>query len=83
MTATRQDIEGWLRKFYADDDLTHMIVGLDTFDHENYPVYVKKSEDVRKRVEKLIESGNAFDEVYSKTYTFEEQMAERRARHFD
>lgn len=84
MTASRVDIEGWLRKLYEDDDLTHMIVACDTFDYENFPVYVKKDEDVRD-VAKNYEGPNmtAIDEVYSNTYTFEDQMKERRAYHWD
>lgn len=84
MTATRQDITGWLQKLYANDDYTHMIVACDTYDHDNFPVYVTKDEDVKER-EKELRSHDMqmVDEVYSKNHTLEEQMAEHRAFHYD
>lgn len=61
-----------------------MIVACDTFDYEDFPVYVKKNEDVRD-VAKRYEGPNMTKlmEVYSNTYTFEDQMAEHRAFHWD
>lgn len=84
MTATYKEIEGWLRQLFEDEDLTHMIVICDTFDHEDYPVYVKKDEDVRD-VAKEYEgkSMQRLMEVYSRSYAFEDQMKEQRAYHFD
>lgn len=84
MTTIRKEIEDWLRDLYADDDLTHMIVVCDTFDYEDYPVYVKKDQDVRD-VAKEYEGKNMqkIMEVYSKNYTFEDQMSEDRSYHWD
>jgi hypothetical protein len=83
MTATRIDIEGWLKRLYEDDGLTHMVVGCDTFDYMNYPRYVKKDEDVQEQVDEIRGRGDAVDEVYSAKHTFEEQMAERRAFNYE
>lgn len=81
---TRSEIENWLRRLYEDDDLSHMIVVCDTFDYEDYPAYVKKDEDVRDRAREIEDMKmQRLMEVYSKTYTLEDQMAERRAFHFD
>lgn len=84
MTATREDIEGWLRRLYEDDSITHMIVACDTFDYRNFPVYVHKGEDV-KEIAKQFEGPNMtnIDEVYSSKYTFDNQMQEDRAFHWD
>ena len=83
--ATKSVIEGWLKRLYEDENLTHMIVVCDTFDYEDYPVYVSKDEDVRLQAGKYAEGGNMqkLMEVYSRNYTFEEQMAEGRAFHYD
>lgn len=81
---SRATIGDWLSRLYEDDNLSHMIVVCDTFDHEDYPVYVKKSENVRDRAREY-EGKNMqrIMEVYSKTYSFEDQMKEHRAYHYD
>jgi hypothetical protein len=48
MTASKQDIREWFDKGVARK-ATHMLVICDTFDHEDYPVYVTSKEDARKR----------------------------------
>lgn len=84
MAATRTDISNWLDKLYADDDLTHMIVVCDTWDHEDYPVYVTKDQDVQEEREKHSNASmQRVMEVYSKSHTKESQMAEFRAFHYD
>lgn len=44
---TREDIERWLND--APKGATHMIVVCDTFDYEDYPVYVMPGEDVKEK----------------------------------
>lgn len=63
---------------------THMLVVCDTFNHENYPVYVKKDEYVHDvydeyhgpNMQKVLE-------VYSLKKPKEAQLQEVRAFHFD
>ena len=43
MAATYEEIKGWLDEGRKRKDITHMIVVCDTWDHEDYPVYVAKS----------------------------------------
>ena len=45
---TISDIRQWLKE--AKEEHTHMIVVCDTFDHEDYPVFVTKDEDVYAKV---------------------------------
>jgi hypothetical protein len=54
---------------------THMIVVCDTFDYEDFPVYVKKGEDVREIVQKYKDPDRMSKvmEVYSYKKTFEGQ----------
>lgn len=48
MGTTKEDIKEWIKRG-KDDGATHMIVVVDTFDWEDYPVYVKADEDCRKK----------------------------------
>lgn len=84
MAATRDDINRWLDELYANPDYTHMVVKMDWFDYDDYPVYVTRNEDVREVGRRVYESGvDKVVEVYSKRYTREHQMAEFRAFHYD
>lgn len=47
---TRDEIAGWLARG-QEEGATHMIVVCDTFDYDDYPVFVSTEEDVEKRVE--------------------------------
>ncbi|MBI2064724.1 MAG: hypothetical protein HYT62_01580 [Candidatus Yanofskybacteria bacterium] len=83
MATTQADIRGWLneaKKMKA----THVIVVCDTFDWEDYPVYVASNEDVRKKYSEY--NGPNMQkvmEVYSLKIDIESQLNERRAFHFD
>lgn len=80
MTATRSDIEDW----YATAErkgASHLIVGHDPFDHDNFPIYIMPGESVRDRLSGLTESGNSYDEVYDLSLDKAKQLAERRAMH--
>lgn len=46
MGTTKEDIEGWIKEG-QNKSATHLIVVCDTFDWEDYPVYVMPGEDVR------------------------------------
>ncbi len=49
MTSVVQ-IRGWLAEA-TKKGASHLVVVCDTWDHEDYPVYVMPGEDVQKRVE--------------------------------
>jgi hypothetical protein len=51
MAASRNDIKRWFERG-VEQKATHMIVVCDTFDHEDYPVYVKQGDDPHKEVKK-------------------------------
>jgi len=46
MKTTLKEIQGWLERA-IERKATHLIVACDTFDHEDYPVFVSKNENVR------------------------------------
>jgi hypothetical protein len=63
---------------------THMVVVCDTFDHEDYPVYVMPGGDARKTVNEY--SGKSMQRVmecYSLKKNIAAQLAEFRAYHYD
>lgn len=83
MTASLLDIKGWLsqaRKIGA----THLIVAVDTFDYENYPVYVSPKEDVEKEFMRITDqSMQRVDEIYNLSMDINKQLKENRAFHMD
>ncbi len=79
MTATRQDIERWLQSA-KEKGATHLIIVVDMYDHDNYPVYVSKDKDVREEEERIAsQSMQGVDEVYNMSMDIESQLSEQRA----
>lgn len=81
---TKNEIKSWLEYGQAQG-ATHMIVVCDTFDYEDYPVYVKPGEDPRKVAEKYQDFNrmSRVMEVYSYRYPIADQLKEERAFHYD
>lgn len=82
MAATRLDIQGWLTTGH-EKKATHVIVVVDTFDHEDYPVYVMAEENVRDRYEEF--NGKNMQrvmEVYNLSLPDDEQLAQKRVFNF-
>lgn len=48
MGTSKEDIKEWIQRG-IDQGATHMIVVCDTFDWDDYPVYVMPEEDARKK----------------------------------
>ncbi len=72
---TRKDIHEWLEK--AETEHTHMLVVVDTFDHEDYPVF---TDDVEKSIKYYsAASMQRIMEVYNLSKDFDEQLDEHRA----
>jgi hypothetical protein len=46
MALTREELEEWFERG-RNQGFTHMIVVCDTFDHEDYPVYVRRGDEVQ------------------------------------
>ncbi len=81
MTATRKDIVDWLEEAKTKG-ATHLIVAVDTYDHDNYPVMVMPGESCRDRVETICHSDmQGVDEVYDMSMDLQAQLREHRARH--
>jgi len=81
MAATKEDIARWVGKAKVEG-CTHLIVVCDTFDHDDYPVYVKPNEDVKERVSYYNKvSMQRVMEVYDMSMSLDSQLKEHRAYH--
>ena len=81
MPTTRATIAKWLDRLYDDESLTHMVVRVDWFDHEDYPQYISKDGDVLAEVNRATD--DRVMEVYSRNHDRDAQLAEYRAFHYD
>jgi hypothetical protein len=76
MAASRQDLSEWFDEGVSEG-ATHMIVVCDTFDWEDYPVFVKGN--VESKIEHYRQAPmQKIMEVYNLSISKQEQMAERR-----
>lgn len=77
MGTTVEDLREWFNRG-DEENATHMIVVCDTFDHEDYPVYVKKGESVHDKI-KYYQSAEMqrIMEVYTYKKTFQQQSGGR------
>ena len=81
MTATLQDIKYWIEKA-KEKGATHLIVVVDTYDHENYPVYVSEKQDINDEYARIMKSEmQGIDEIYNMSMDIDKQLAEHRAFH--
>lgn len=80
MAATKQDIIGWLNQGKSSN-ATHMIVVCDTYDYDDYPVYVHVGENVESKIRSHQGNMQKVMEVYSYALPLESQLNERRAYH--
>lgn len=82
MGTTKEEIRNWI-KYGQEQGATHMIVACDTYDWEDYPVYVMPTDDVRKKyadyngpnMQKVME-------VYNLQKDIEKQLGQYRAFEF-
>ncbi len=82
MAATINDIKRWLAQGEAKG-ATHVIVVCDTYDHEDYPVFVMPGENARKKGDECRGDMQRVMECYSLALGIPEQLREHRAQHWD
>jgi hypothetical protein len=81
--ANQNDIRLWLERG-KEERATHVIVACDTFEYEDYPVYVHSAEQATKEVARL--DGHNMQkvmEVYDLALDLESQLRERIAWHLE
>jgi hypothetical protein len=75
---TNTDMERWLNEGKRQK-ATHMLVVCDSFDYEDYPVYVKKGENVREVIDRVCKPDNMqrLMEVYNLSMDIKKQLKKR------
>ena len=87
MSTSVLQLERWFKEGLDDvrhpTPNTHMVIVCDTFDWEDYPIYVKENEDVREIAAQYDNKGfSKLMEVYDLRLDMAMQMAEHRAWHW-
>lgn len=80
--AQKSDIESWLAAG-VEKGATHMIVAVDGWDHEDYPVYVMPGENAREVADKY--DGKEMQrimEVYDLSMDHAQQLGQSRVMNF-
>ncbi len=74
MTAKLQDIRGYVERGQKNGS-THVIIACDTFDNDNYPVFVSPTENVREKIDDINKAKmQRIDEVYNLQIPIEPQL---------
>jgi hypothetical protein len=76
MTTTKQEISGWFDRGVAEG-ATHMVVVCDTYDWEDYPVFVRSPEEAKRQFQDRSNMQKGM-EVYNLSMPKDEQLSERR-----
>lgn len=81
MAADEEMIREWLRRG-VESGATHVIIVCDTWDHEDYPSYVKPGESVQAKLDYYQRADmQRVMEVYNLSMDIESQLDEERAWH--
>lgn len=77
---TKNELKEWFETIGSPQQHSHMIVVTDTYDYEDYPVYVKLSENVHDVLAKIgNQSMSKITEIYSYSQSILPQLEEHRA----
>lgn len=83
MWTSRETIKGWFERGLRQG-ATHLIVVCDTYDHDDYPVFVEKGQDPRKVAEEYNgKNMQRIMEVYALHLPMDPQLNESRAFHYE
>jgi hypothetical protein len=83
MGTSEEEIRGWLERGQKEG-ATHVVVVVDTYDHEDYPVMVKPEESVRDVFdEHNMKNMQRVMEVYALHLDLDAQLNEFRSFHFE
>jgi len=79
MAASKEDIKMWLQRG-RENGSTHVIVVCDTYEHDDYPVFVKTDESAKDKAD-VFDGKNMQKvmEVYNLSMDVDSQLAQHRA----
>lgn len=75
---TVDELREWLNSERVEG-CSHMIVVCDTFDYEDYPVYIQRGSDIQKEINQRNSQFSRVMEVYDLDKGIEKQLSEKRA----
>lgn len=78
MAATKEEINAWL-KTGQERQSTHVIIAVDTFDYQDYPVYIAKKDDVQEKLKNIRNGQDRAMEVYNLSLALDPQLNQPRA----
>ena len=80
MATTKQDIVNWLERG-KEEGARWVVIICDTYDYDDYPVYIRELDELRLRVGRAERGENMMRlmEVYDLEQDIEEQKSEHRA----
>lgn len=82
MPITKMDLKRWFDNG-VKQKATHMIIAVDTFDYEDYPVYVLPEDDVHEKINTVrMAPMQRIMEIYDLAMDRTEQLNEHRSFHF-
>lgn len=77
---TIDDIKCWLKNCKDNPNCTHMLVVCDTYDWEDYPVNVLKTDSVENKIEHYTNASmQKVMEVYNMSMDLDKQLSEHRS----
>ena len=82
MGTSKEQIRGWLARGKAKK-ATHMLVVVDTFEYEDYPVYIMPGEKIHTAISVYSTNMQRVMECYSYSLDLESQLNENRAYHLE
>ena len=84
MAASKSEIASWVKTAHKTG-YRWMLVGVDMFDHEDYPVFIKTDDELWERIDQFRKQTGSMDdrliECYDLSMDLDSQLDERRAWH--
>jgi hypothetical protein len=77
MAATKQEIKNWVEQG-KEEECTHVIIAVDTWDHTDYPIFIKKGANVQDKIKYYETSQDRIMEIYNMNMDLETQLNQNR-----
>lgn len=77
MTTKKQDIKNWIQKG-MEQHSTHVVIAVDTWDYEDYPIYISVEENVHDTINSYKDKQDRIMEVYNLSIDIDSQLNEYR-----
>ena len=82
MATSKEEIKEWVEEG-KNNGSTHVMIVCDTYDYDDYPVYVQPEQDIREMLKAYSKDMQKVMEVYSMNLDIDEQLSEHRSFNLD